>query len=144
MRTKKIQMPNETIDFISDIMKQKNISLKDAINEWNRNQEIEKYLQVGAIVKVHREKFSDFSGKKGFIGAVLRPCGTGVEQEKSGKFSVYWFEYEGHRFQADLLGYELEPTGEAVSGEFLEEYIKDIDATDSLYEELEQAIQRIY
>jgi len=143
MKTKKIKLPDETIDFLSDDMEQKNISLKDAINEWNGKQEIEKYLNVGDIVKVHREKFSDFSGKKGFIVAVLRPCGTGWEPEKSGKFSVYWFEYEGHQFQADLLGYELEPTRESVSKEFLEEYIKDIDASDSLYEELEQAIQEI-
>lgn len=124
-------------------MKEKGISFRDAIAEWNQKQERGKYLKVGDIVKIRAGPISDHNGQKGFIGAVLRPVGTGWEDEKSGKFSVYWFEYEGNNFQGDYLGYELEPAGMSVDREFMSEYIKKIDPHDSLYEEIAQTIHQI-
>ncbi|MGI0072608.1 MAG: hypothetical protein ACREA3_02205 [Nitrosotalea sp.] len=141
MKSRKINLPDEAIEFISNIMEEKKISLKYAIIEWNKKQEAQKFLKVGDVVKARRERFSDLNGKKGFIGAVVHPCGTGFDLEKSGKFSVYWFEPEGRHFQADLLGFELEPMGESVTREFVIDYNKNMDLRDSMRKELEKAIE---
>lgn len=143
MKTKKIKLPDVAIDFLSNAIEEKKMSLNDAIIEWNRKQEVEKFLKVGDIVKIYCEDISDYRGKKGFIGAVLRKCGTGFDLDQSGKFSVYWFEYNGNNFQADFLGYELEPTGKSITREFLIDYIKNIDVSDTMHKELEKAIQEI-
>ncbi len=143
MKTEKIELSDDAIEFLSDIMKEENISIKDAIVEWNKKQEVRKFLKVGDIVKIRRQSVSDLNRKKGFIGAVLSPCGMGFDLDRSGKFSVYLFEYHGSNFQADLLGFELEPTGNMISKEFLEDYIKNIPIHDSMHEELEKAMQEI-
>lgn len=143
VKSKKIKLEDSVITFLSNLMKEKVISLRDAIAEWNHEQEVKKYLKVGDIVTIRAGPLSDHNGQKGFIGTVLRPVGTGWESEKSGEFSVYWFEYERNNFQGDYLGYELEPTGKSVDRDFVSEYVKKIDPQDTLYEEISQVIHQI-
>lgn len=143
MKTNKIILSDEIIDFLSKQTQEKAISLKEAITEWNREQEVRKYLGVGDIVKIYREDEGGLGGKKGFIGSVQHPCGAGFDPDRSGKFSVWLFEYNEYDFQADLLGYELEPTGESISHEELIEYMKNIDEKDTLYYELDNTLQEI-
>ena len=143
MKSRKIKLEDDQIEFLSNVIKEKGASLRDAIAEWNQELERRKYLKVRDIVTIRAGPLSDHNGQKGFIGAVLRPVGTGWEEEKSGKFSVYWFEYEEINFQGDYLGYDLEPIGKSVDREFVSEYIKKIDHHDSLYEEIAQTIHEI-
>lgn len=145
MITKKIKLPDGAVEFLSNLIEQKHMSVKDAIVEWNKMQEVQKYLSEGDMVKVRTDpKMDDWHGKKGFIGKVLRPVGTGFEPEKSGKFSVFFFEYDDFHFQGDFIGYELIPTGERVTKDEMIDFMKKIPKHDSMYEELEECTQLIY
>ena len=139
MIPKKIILPEGAVEFLSDLIEQKKLSLQDAIVEWNKEQEVKKYLSEGVMVKVRTDpKMDDWHGKKGFIGKVLRPVGTVFDLERSGRFSVYFFEYESSHFQGDFIGYELIPTGEVITREEIIDYMKKIPKHDSMYKELEE------
>lgn len=142
-KNKKIKLPEETIEFLSNAIEKNKMSVNDAINAWNRKQEVEKFLKIGDIVKIYREDIIDYNGKKAFIGAILAECGTSSDPDKSGKFSVYLLECDDDPFLGVLLGYELEPTGESVTREFLTGYVQNAVLHYSSREELEKAIQEI-
>ncbi|MDE1765068.1 MAG: hypothetical protein KGI27_02215 [Thaumarchaeota archaeon] len=143
MRTKKVKLPDEAIEFLSDAIEEKKMSVHDAVAAWNRKQEVRKFLKVGDVVKIYREDASDYNGKKAFIGAILHECGTGFDPDKSGKFSVYLLGSADGLIQGDLLGYELEPTGKSITREFVTEYIRNPNLRDSMREELKKAIEEI-
>ncbi|AJZ75425.1 hypothetical protein [Candidatus Nitrosotenuis cloacae] len=143
MKSKKIVLPDGAIEFLSDRIR-KDIPIEQAISEWNKKQESDKFLKIGDIVKIHRLMKKDpFHGKRGFIATVLSPVGNYHDPERSGKFSVFIMEHSNNSISGSFLGSELEPTKETISKEFVENYLKTPTLNDTMREELKQLMQEL-
>lgn len=143
MKIDKISLSDESIKFLSEKLSKNNISLREAINEWNQKQEIKKYLSIGDIVKIKSHSMDDYNGEKGFIGAIIWECGLGHDPDQSGKFSIYGMNENKLEVFGDYLGYELIPTGNQISKNYLIDYIKKVDLTDVMKDELKAALEEI-
>lgn len=143
MKIDKITLSDESVKFLSEKVSNSNVSLKDAINEWNRKQELKKYLSIGDVVKIKSHNLDDNNGKKGFIGAIPLECGLGFDPDKSGKFSMYGMNENELGGIGDYIGYELTPTGERISRDYLINYVKKAHLSHIMKNELAAALEMI-